>query len=137
MDNPWTVVGADHLPVPPIEEFLEFQRVAQQASPNTVRSYVTSLSRWWDYLVFGGVSWDEVTLATFTPFLTSLRSGEPPGVRRLPLCSDGDAVAEATVVARVAAVLSFYRYHEEVPPGAGGRAGSTGWAVGAAVTCPA
>jgi hypothetical protein len=40
----WTVTGDDHLPAGPVEEYLEFLRVAQQASPNTVRSYATSLA---------------------------------------------------------------------------------------------
>jgi hypothetical protein len=32
----WTVTGDDHLPAGPVEEYLEFLRVAQQSSPNTV-----------------------------------------------------------------------------------------------------
>lgn len=40
----WTVVGEDHLPVGPAEEYLEFLRVAQQSSPNTVRSYASLLA---------------------------------------------------------------------------------------------
>jgi site-specific recombinase XerD len=110
----WTVTGADHLPVVPVEEFLDFQRVAQQASPNTVRSYASSLARWWDYLEAIGLAWDEVSLPMFTPFLTVLRTGEPPGVTRLPVGDSGPVLAESTVAARVAAVLSFYRYHEQV-----------------------
>lgn len=43
----WTVTGEDHLPVGPVEEYLEFLRVAQRSSPNTIRSYATALSRWW------------------------------------------------------------------------------------------
>ena len=58
----WTVVGADHLPVDPVEEFLDHLRVAQQSSPNTVRSYATSLDQWWRYLAGVGLAWDEVTL---------------------------------------------------------------------------
>jgi hypothetical protein len=42
-----TVTGEDHLPVGPVEEYLEFLRVAQQSSPNTIRSYATALSWWW------------------------------------------------------------------------------------------
>ena len=109
------MVGTDHLPVLPVEEFLEYLRVAQQSSPNTVRSYATSLSCWWDYLTGAGLPWDEVSLPTFTPFLTVLRTGEPPGVSRLPVGDGaGSRLADSTVAARVAAVLSFYRYHAEV-----------------------
>src|SRR6266568_356819 len=75
----WTVTGGDHLPVGPVEEFLDHLRVAQGSSPNTVRSYATSLDRWWVYLSAAGLAWDEVTLASFTPYLASLRTGQPPG----------------------------------------------------------
>jgi len=51
----WTVTGEDHLPVGPVEEYLEFLRVAQRSSPNTIRSYATALSRWWEYLDMAGV----------------------------------------------------------------------------------
>jgi integrase/recombinase XerD len=110
----WTVVGEDHLPVLPVEEYLEFLRVAQRSSPNTVRSYATSLARWWEYLTTAGVAWDEVSLAAFVPFLASLRTGEQAGVTRLPVGEHADGPAESTVALRVTAVLSFYRYQAEV-----------------------
>ena len=110
----WTVVGEDHLPVGPVEEYLEFLRVAQQSSPNTVRSYATSLARWWEYLATAAIAWDAVSLPSFVPFLASLRSGEPAGVTRLPVSGRPAGLAESTVAARVTAVLSFYRYHADV-----------------------
>lgn len=115
----WTVLGSDHLPVGPAEEFLEFMRIARAASPNTIRSYATSLARWWQYLESSGVAWDAVTLPGFMPFLTMLRTGEPAGVSRLPSATvDPEGAAESTVAVRVAAVLAFYRFHadaHEVP----------------------
>jgi integrase/recombinase XerD len=110
----WTVTGADHLPAGPVEEFLDHLRLAGQASPNTVRSYATSLDRWWAYLSAAGLAWDEVTLPAFTPYLASLRTGRPPGVAVLPGAGPAGGLAEATVAVRVAAVLSFYRYHADV-----------------------
>ncbi len=110
----WTVVGGDHLPVGPVEEYLEFLRVAQQSSPNTVRSYATSLARWWDYLTTAAIAWDAVALPAFVAFVASLRSGEPAGVTRLPAGDQPGGLAESTVAARVTAVLSFYRYHADV-----------------------
>src|SRR6266702_7596660 len=109
----WTVTGKDLLPAGPIEEFLDHLRVARQASPNTVRSYATSLDRWWRYLAVTGLAWDEVTLPSFTPYVASLRTGHPPGVTALPGAATG-GLAEPTVGVRVAAVLSFYRYHRDV-----------------------
>jgi integrase/recombinase XerD len=110
----WTVTGEDHLPAGPVEEYLEFLRVAQRSSPNTIRSYATALSRWWDYLATASVAWDEVSLPLFVSFVSSLRSGEPAGVTRLPVCELPGGPAESTVAARVTAVLSFYRYHADV-----------------------
>ena len=110
----WTVTGEDHLPVGPVEEFLDHLRVARQASPNTIRSYATSLDRWWRYLAAAGLVWDEVTLPSFTPYLASLRTGHPPGVTALPGAAAPGGLAEPTVAVRVAAVLSFYRYHRDV-----------------------
>ena len=109
----WTVTGDDHLPVGPVEEYLEFLRIAQQSSPNTVRSYATSLARWWEYLTTAQTAWDEVSLPFFVSFVSSLRTGLPAGVTRLPGADTGDRLAESTVAARVTAVLSFYRYHAD------------------------
>ncbi|MFI5756490.1 tyrosine-type recombinase/integrase [Streptomyces sp. NPDC051569] len=110
------MVGPDYLPIVPVEEFLEFLRVGRDASPHTLRSYAASLNAWWDYLEAAGLAWEEVTLASFLPFLTVLRTGDPVGVHRLPGAGAAQVrgVAESTVGLRVAAVLSFYRYHADV-----------------------
>jgi site-specific recombinase XerD len=111
----WTVLGSDFLPVGPVEEFLEFLRVGRCASPNTIRSYAAALDRWWAYLETARVAWDAVTLTAFLPFLTLLRTGDPVGVHRLPTAEDDIAfAADSTVAVRVAAVLSFYRFHADV-----------------------
>jgi integrase/recombinase XerD len=110
----WTVTGNDHLPVGPVEEYLEFLRAGQQCSPNTVRSYATSLARWWEYLTTAGTAWDEVGLPFFVSFVSSLRTGLPAGVAPLPAAEAAGGPSESTIAARVTAVLSFYRYHADV-----------------------
>jgi integrase/recombinase XerD len=113
----WTVLGSDHLPVDPIEEFLEFLRVARAASPHTVRSYASALCGLWDYVEGAGLDWASLSLAQLTSYLSWLRTGDPPGIRRLPVGDDDRAVprrGESTVATRLAAVGSFYRYHGDV-----------------------
>jgi len=110
----WTVTGEDHLPAGPVEEYLEFLRVAQQSSPNTVRSYATSLARWWEFLTAAGTAWDEVSLPFFVSFVGALRTGVPAGVTRLRAGDQPQGPSESTIAARVTAVQSFYRYHADV-----------------------
>ncbi|MFI7636201.1 hypothetical protein [Nonomuraea sp. NPDC049400] len=44
----WTVVDAGYRTVTPVGQWLEAHR--HLWSPNTVRSYATSLSQWWTFL---------------------------------------------------------------------------------------
>ena len=73
------MLGADHRVVGPAEEYLEYLR-AQQASPNTVKSYARALALWWQFLELFGLDWDAVTLENFGAFLTWLRTGDEPEV---------------------------------------------------------
>ena len=52
-DRTWTVLGADHRPVGPVEEFLEYHRVTG-SSPHTVRAYAKALQLWWQCLELDG-----------------------------------------------------------------------------------
>ena len=56
-ERTWTVLGRDHRMVEPAEGYLEYLR-AQQASPNTVKSYARALALWWQYLDAFGLRWD-------------------------------------------------------------------------------
>ena len=69
------MLGTDHRMVEPAEEYLEYLR-AQQASPNTVKSYARALALWWQYLDAFDRRWDAVTLEEFGAFLTWLRTGD-------------------------------------------------------------
>jgi integrase/recombinase XerD len=114
-DVTWTVVGDDHLPVGPVEEFLEFMRVAREASPHTVRSYATALAGLWSYVGQAGLSWDDLSLPELTGYLRALRTGQEDGVRRLDVPGSAEHCrTDRTVATRWAAVGSFYRYHAEV-----------------------
>ena len=84
-ERTWTVLGADHRPVGPAEEFLEYLR-AQRVSPNTVKSYARALALWWQYLEVFGLDWDAVTLEDFgrVPGLAAHRGRPAGGLDRAP-----------------------------------------------------
>src|SRR5258708_17346401 len=92
----WTVTGEDHLPAGPVEEYLEFLRVAQQSSPNTVRSYATGLARWWAYLSTAGLALGEGRPPPFIPFAASPRAPQPPPGAPPPLPAPGVRSARPT-----------------------------------------
>src|SRR5260370_26002444 len=109
-ERTWTVTGEDHLPVGPVEEFLDHLRVARQASPNTVRSYATPLDRWWGYLAAVGLAWDEVALPSFTPYVATLQTGQPARPPALPGPVPTGGLAQPTVALRAEAVPSVLRF---------------------------
>ena len=108
-ERSWTVLGGDHRPVGPAEEFLEYLRV-QRVSPNTVKSYARALALWWQYLQVFGLAWDGVTLECVGGFLAWLRTGDGPRV--VSLERRAARFAESTIAARLQAVISCYRYHQ-------------------------
>jgi site-specific recombinase XerD len=111
----WTVLGDDRLPVWPIEEFLEHHRVLG-SSPNTVRSYAKGLQLWWAYLAREGVGWEDPSVGMLRAFVTWLRTGLSPAVTPIAVGDTGAGYgpAKATVQARLAAVVSFYRFQHDV-----------------------
>ncbi len=85
------------------------------SSPNTVRCYAKGLQLWWAFLAVAGGSWEDPGVGMLRGFLTWLTTGMSPGV--VPLGGPAAAaprLGEATVAARLAAVVSFYRYQHDV-----------------------
>ena len=110
----WTVLGADHRCVEPIEEFLEHHRVIG-SSPHTVRAYAKSLQLWWEFLGAVGEGWEDPSVQTLGRFVSWLRTGMPANVAPLhPTAHDAGSPAPSTLEARLAAVVSFYRYQHDV-----------------------
>jgi len=107
------VLGDDHLPVAPVEEFLEHHRVLG-SSPNTVRSYAKGLELWWGFLVREGAGWEDPSVGTLRAFVTWLRTGLSSAVVSIAAEAETRGPAEATVGARLAAVVSFYRFQHDV-----------------------
>ena len=73
------MLGADHRPVGPVEEFLEYHRVTG-SSPHTVRGYAKALQLWWRYLELDGRDWAGADVPALAGFVSWLRQGTPPGV---------------------------------------------------------
>jgi integrase len=107
----WTVIDEDYRTVSPVEEWLEAHR--QLWSPNTVRGYATALAQWWTFLEQRGEAarWREVGVPAVTGFLSWLRNGRTV---EHALVAPGEAPASETLAARLAALISFYRWQEAV-----------------------
>src|SRR5438876_3253419 len=97
-ERTWTVLGRDHVPVGPAEEYLEYLRV-QRVSPNTVKSYARALALWWEYLEAFGLAWDAVSLDSAGGFLAWLRTGDGPRV--VSIGQRAARFSESTVAARL------------------------------------
>lgn len=103
------MLGREHLPLEPVELYLEFLRQTGRSS-NTVKSYARALASWWDFLDLRERRWDQIRLEDLTAFLSWLRTGLPPNVE--PIEERPRRVSEATIAARLQGVRSFYRFHQ-------------------------
>lgn len=97
--------------VEPVEQWLEAHR--HRWSPNTVRGYATSLTQWWTFLEQRGEAgrWQDVGVPAVAAFLSWLRNGR---TAERALVAPELGPAPETLEARLAAVVSFYRWHEAV-----------------------
>jgi integrase len=107
----WTVIDASYQTVRPVEEWLEAHR--HLWSPNTVRGYATSLAQWWTFLEQRGEAdrWQEIDVPAVTAFLSWLRNGRTAG---RALAGPAEVPSAGTLEARLAALISFYRWQEAV-----------------------
>jgi len=107
----WTVIDASYQTVAPVEEWLEAHRYLW--SPNTIRGYATALTQWWTFLEQRGETeqWTEVGVPAVSGFLSWLRNGRTV---EYTLTAPAEGPSPETLEARLAAVVSFYRWHEAV-----------------------
>jgi integrase len=106
----WTVIDEGYRTVGPVEEWLEAHR--HLWSPNTVRGYATALSQWWTFLEqrVEAERWNEVGVPTVSAFVSWMRNGRRVERSLVPV----DGPSPDTMQARLAAVVSFYTWHEAV-----------------------
>lgn len=107
----WTVIDGSYRTVQPVEDWLEAHR--QFWSPNTVRGYATALAQWWTYLEQRDqtAGWREVGVPAVSGFLSWLRNGRT--VEHV-ITPPETAPSAETLEARLAALISFYRWQEAV-----------------------
>jgi integrase len=108
----WTVVDGAYRTVTPVEEWLEAHR--QVWSPNTVRGYATGLAQWWTFLEQRGeaAGWATLGVPAVSGFLSWLRNGRT--VEHSIVGDAQTAPSPETLEARLAALISFYRWHGAV-----------------------
>ncbi len=108
----WTVIDGAYQTVAPVEEWLEAHRYLW--SPNTVRGYATALAQWWTFLEQRGETsqWTEVGVPAVSGFLSWLRNGRT--VEHALVAAADEGPSPETLEVRLAAVISFYRWHEAV-----------------------
>jgi integrase len=107
----WTVIDEEYRTVEPVEQWLEAHR--HLWSPNTVRGYATALAQWWTFLEQRGETgrWGEVGVPAVTGFLSWLRNGRTV---EHALVVPAEAPSPETLEARLAALISFYRWQAAV-----------------------
>jgi integrase len=105
------VIDEDYRTVAPVEEWLEAHR--HLWSPNTVRGYATSLAQWWTFLEQRAEAerWRGAGVPAVSGFLSWLRNGRTV---EHALVAPQKAPSVETLEARLAALISFYRWQEAV-----------------------
>jgi integrase/recombinase XerD len=106
----WTLLGADHMPVEPVERFLAYLASIER-SPNTVKAYAHDLKDWLTYLACHGLDWRSATLEDVAGFVAWLRL--PPQARdgKVAVLSTVDHhCIESSVNRKLAALTSFCEF---------------------------
>lgn len=111
LEESWTLLGPDWVPVVPVDEFLS-HLTDQRRSPNTVKAYAHDLKDFFGYLGLRGLPWDRLRydeLAGFKPWLRLPPAGRAGALAVLPTVTS--ACTESTINRKLAAVTSFYEFH--------------------------
>src|SRR5258706_9679673 len=106
----WTVLGADEVPVVPVDRFLAYLTGIGR-SPNTVKAYAHDMKDLWQFLGFRGLDWREARLEDIGEFVAWLQL--PPAGRAGEAAVLPSVVAEvsvSTVNRKLAAVSAFYAH---------------------------
>lgn len=105
----WLVLGKNHLPIKPIQEFIRYLDDTEK-SPNTVRSYANHLKLFWEFLEKNNQDWHDITIDHLSRFIHWLRSYH---AHVITLTSTPKRT-ETTVNCIITCLSSFYRYHQQL-----------------------
>jgi integrase/recombinase XerD len=104
----WLVIGADYLPVEPIQGYLKYLENLERV-PNTIRSYANHLKLFWEFLEDHRLNWCEICLEDLSDFIHWLRN---PKLETILIQPQIAVRTERTVNTILSAVCSFYQFHE-------------------------
>ena len=103
----YTIVTEDYHVIEPAEDYLAFL-ANMQASPNTIRSYATSLASWLNYLGQRDISWDAPKkLELLGQYVGWLLNGSS----NLIVLTGEARKSRATINLYLAAIYGFYSFH--------------------------
>jgi integrase len=109
----WTVVGSDHLPIPEVDEWLDYLR-GQGQSPNTVASYASHVGLLLRWLGLRSSSWETLTFPELSLFLADLADGSIPLRGRRPAMPRRPTTSKA-VMAGITSFLEYWRLEDRGP----------------------
>lgn len=105
----WNVLCDNSEAVSPILQYLTYLYNLQR-SPNTLRAYAYHLKHFWEYLAESGFDWKTIKLDQLAGFITWLRSSKNIVVIHQAMSKR----TESSINAALAAVTSFYKFHEQM-----------------------
>lgn len=106
----WLVLDENHLPVSPIQTYLHYLE-GLEYSPNTIHNYATHLKQFWEFLQDNQHDWNTITVEQLADFIRWLRR---PVSKVIPIQGQPAQRTERTINTILAAVYSFYDYHERI-----------------------
>lgn len=106
----WTVLGDDLLPIKPIQRFISHLYLLDR-SPNTQKSYSYHLMLFWQFISDQRPDWEKVTIEDLAKFVHWLRM---PADNVIAIHESSALRSESTINTILAAVTSFYQYHEDI-----------------------
>ena len=107
----WLVLDDNHLPIKPIESFIRYLDHTEK-SPNTAQCYANHLKLFWEYLTLHQKDWAHIRVDDLASFVYWLRSHHSNVI--LLKNSKNIKRTEKTVNTILAALSSFYRFHNQL-----------------------